>query len=207
MAMAAIAVLGMDSMRPITAAASIRIKTSSPVVDTVWKPPNPSTGVWRRIATVDRTAATIQMMVSSRGTGTPSRVARPPFSLAALIASPYLDRRMKTARAATMITVPTKATMSFPENTTGLIVNWVCNGVLNVWWAAAVEQEGLLAGLQNRIGKMAEMPANAGARPIVATVRISRELRRKCRGKRLRIAPMITAATIPIMHDSTKLMP
>jgi hypothetical protein len=105
-----------------------------------------------------------------------------------------------------MTAVPTKATMSLPENTTGLIVNCECRGVLKVWWAAAVVQAVLTAGLQNRIGKMAEMPANAWPRPIVATVRISRELRRKCRGKRLRIAPMTTAAAIPIRNDSTKLM-
>ena len=65
----------------------------------------------------------------------------------------------------------------------------------------------MVAGLQNRIGRMAEMPVNAWARPIVATVRISRELRRKCRGSRLRIAPMTTAAAIPIRQDRTKLMP
>ena len=161
MPIAATAVLGMESMRPMTAAARIRINTSSPVVETVWNPPKPSTGVWRRIATVESTAATTQMIVSSRGTGTPSRVARSPFSDAALIASPYLDLRMNRARATTMTAVPTKATISLPENTTGLIVNCECRGVLKVWWAAAVVQAVLTAGLQNRIGKMAAMPANA----------------------------------------------
>ena len=104
-----------------------------------------------------------------------------------------------------MITVPPKATTSLPEKTTGLIVNWMCSGVLKVWWAAAVVQDWLVAGLQNRIGSRAATPPRPWARPMVATVRISRELRRKCRGSRLRIAPMMTAATMPVRQERTKL--
>ena len=91
MASAATTVRGMLSIRPITAAARMRSRISSPPAVTVWNPPNPRTGTCNKMARVDNTAASTQMMVSRRATEIPSRVARSLFSAAARMPSPYLE--------------------------------------------------------------------------------------------------------------------
>ena len=98
---------------------------------------------------------------------------------------------MNRASATQMRAAPPTATTSLPEKTTGLIVNWKLSGVLKVWCAAAVAQDEFDGG-QNSNGTRAENPPRNWARPSVATIRISRELRRKCRGKRLMTAPMMS---------------
>ena len=80
---------------------------------------------------------------------------------------------------------------------TGETENWVCNGVLNDWRLAAVRQAWFFAGSQNHRGMIVANPLSVSASAIVATVRMRRELLRKCRGSRLISAPRPTAAAIP----------
>src|SRR5580704_11606167 len=103
---------------------------------------------------------------------------------------------MNRARADAATMAPTTATMSLPVNSTGPMVNDTWRGVLTDWPFEALTHDWLVAGLQKRMGA-------TGASPMVATVRISRELLRKWRGNRLANAPRMMAAAMPAPAAST----
>ncbi len=98
---------------------------------------------------------------------------------------------------------PTTATMSLPLKSTGPMVNDTWRGVLTVWLFEALMHDSLVAGLQKRRGVRVANPVRSWAKPMVATVRMSRELLRKWRGNRLASAPRMTAAAMPASAAST----
>src|SRR6516165_1675650 len=104
---------------------------------------------------------------------------------------------MKRARADATSTAPTTATMSLPVKRTGPMVNETWRGVLTDWLFEALTHDWLVAGLQKRMGATVANPVRSWASPMVATVRISRELLRKWRGNRLATAPRMMAAAMP----------
>ena len=75
-------------MRPMTAAASVKRSSELPPAETLAKELKPMTHTRRSTARADSTAAMVQTIVDSRGTGIPSRRARSPFSAAARMATP-----------------------------------------------------------------------------------------------------------------------
>ena len=96
MPIAAIAIVGSRSMRPITAAARAWSRKLGP---STWPTGRPTTVARRNMATNARTLAITQTIVFSRMTGTPRVAARSPRSAAPRIAVPKLERCMKRARA------------------------------------------------------------------------------------------------------------
>src|SRR5580698_11562732 len=110
---------------------------------------------------------------------------------------------MNSARAKATIIAPATATMSLPLKSTGPTVNDTWRGVFTDWLFEALTHDSLVAGLQKRIGATVATPVRSWASPMVATVRISRELLRKWRGNRLAKAPRMTAAAIPASTAST----
>ena len=111
---------------------------------------------------------------------------------------------MNRARAAAAIMAPATATMSLPVKSTGPMVNDTWSGVLTDWLFEALMHDSLVAGLQKRMGARVATPVRSWASPIVATVRINRELLRKWRGNRLANAPRMMAAAMPAAAASTK---
>ena len=111
---------------------------------------------------------------------------------------------MKRARADATRMAPTTATTSLPLKSTGPTVKDTWRGVLTDWLFEALTHDSLVAGLQNRMGARVATPVRSWASPMVATVRISRELLRKWRGNRLATAPRMTAAAMPANAASTK---
>ena len=110
---------------------------------------------------------------------------------------------MNRARADATTMAPTTATMSLPLKSTGPMVNDTWRGVLTDWLFEALMQDSLVAGLQKRMGATVATPVRSCASPMVATVRISRELLRKWRGNRLANAPRMMAAPMPAPAAAT----
>jgi hypothetical protein len=99
---AARTVVGRRSIRPITAAARVNRSSELPPPETLVNELNPVTHTRSSTASADSTPATVQTIVDRRGTGTPIRRARSPFSAAARMAMPYGENRRKAASAATV---------------------------------------------------------------------------------------------------------
>ena len=88
------------------------------------------TGIRRKTPNADRTAAIIHTTDDRRLTAMPSRVARSPFSAAALMAMPMSVKRKNAARPTAMSATTTTMNSAFPSKITGWIVKWMDeNGV------------------------------------------------------------------------------
>ena len=194
-ATAANAIVGSRSMRPMTAAASAGSSSDGPSTVPSESPTIPARRNTARNASND---ANIHTTECTRRTGMPSSAARSASSAQARMATPRRVRR-NSASPTNASGITTSATTSFPPKVNGSTVNERSNGA------------GKLCGgrpTPNHPGRSNPSPASSWARPMVATVRISRGDRKNRRiTSSSTAAPRTTAAAIPTTKATTQLAP
>ncbi len=190
--MAAKATAGRSTMPPITRAA--RIRSRKPKVDTLPPIGSPTTPARSHAPLKARRVATIQTTVWSRLTGMPRRAARSARSAEARTAMPTSVRRRNTARAIITSGATTRAASSSAPKMIGSTVNWMSQGRSRAW------ADG--RSPQSRGSNRLQAPSRV-ARPMVATVRISRGASKKRRMTSSSTrAPTTRAASRPAPRDT-----
>ncbi len=193
-ATAAITIVGRRSIPPITAAARARKRSAGPRIVPMGSPMIPAR---RKTARNASTAAMTHTRVSSLRTGMPSSAARSAFSAVPRTATPTRVRRNSASSVHTTGTA-TAAMISPPRNFTNPMVNCALIGA----------GSGSVLVTSNQRGSRRPAPASTCARPMVATLRISRGERKNLRITRSSTtAPSTTAATIPVANASSQLAP
>ena len=164
MPIAAIAIVGNRSIRPIPAAASAWRRKLGPRTSPSGSPTVPAR---RNIATYARTLAITQTIVCRRFTGMPSVAARSPRSADARIAVPNAERCMNrpsaTKQTGTRMIVRTSVALNVTPGSVKLTVN---GGVRR--------GEPKMSRLGNHWGMNSAKPVSTCEIPIVATVTIRR---------------------------------
>ena len=189
---AATTMVGIRSMRPMAAAASVGSSRGRPRALPMGSPMTPAR---RMRATVASREATAQTTMLTRLTGTPRSEARSELSAQARTATPMWVRLRNQAKATIATGTAAMASRSLPWNTTlwkrkaKLKGEWKFCGATLTWKAA---------------GSPTSAAASTALRPRVATVRMSRgALAKRRMTTNSTMIPSATPATSPVRMPTT----